>query len=326
MTTKDIQASDMPQTLHHRESKSVGVLLKENPYVAGVAMFASLGGFLFGYDQGVVSGVITMESLRAAFPKVFTDNNFKGCSFRAGRTSNALPSAAVSCSFSSLWVAVNAMIYYAPIIFSQLGLSGNTSSLHATGVYGIVNTLSTIPALLLIDRLRRRRLSMAGAAGTMVSLVIVGGIIGGFGSSLVSHKAAGWVGIALIYIYDINFSYSFAPIGWVLPSEIFNLGNRSRSISMTTSATWRCKFIIGLITPSMVAKLGWGTYIFFAAFCSMAFFFVWFCVPETKGKSLEDMDVVFGDTAAHGEEKLHLYQIFADLRDDEGFIVGSEKA
>ncbi|KAK4968228.1 hypothetical protein LTR42_009511 [Elasticomyces elasticus] len=225
-----------------------------------------------------------------------------------------------------LWQLPNAMIYYAPTIFSQLILSGNTSSLLATGVYGIVNTLSKISALLLIDRLGRRKLLMAGAAGTMISLVIVGGIIGGFGSSLVSHKAAGWVGIAFIYIYDINFSYSFAPIGWVLPSEIFNLGNRSKSISITTSATWMCNFIIGLVTPSMLAKLGWGTYIFFAAFCLMAFFFVWFCIPETKGKSLEDMDVVFGDTAAHGEEKLHLYQIFADLRDDEGFIVGSEKA
>ncbi|KAK3641602.1 hypothetical protein LTR56_011203 [Elasticomyces elasticus] len=325
MTIKDIQASDMPQTLHHRESKSVGVLLRENPYVAGVAMFASLGDFLFGYDQGVVSGVIAMESFGAAFPKVFTDNNFKGCSFRAGRTSNALPSAAVSCSFSSLWVAVNAKIYYAPTIFSQLGLSVNTSSLLATGVYGIVNTLSTIPALLLIDRLGRRKLLMAGAAGTMISLVIVGGIIGGFGSSFVSHKAAGWVGIAFIYIYNINFSFSFAPIGWVLPSEISNLGNRSKSISITTSATWMCNFIIDLVTPSMLAKLGWGTYIFFAAFCLMAFFFMWFCVPETKAKSPEDMDVVFGDTAAH-EEKLRLYQIAADLRDDEIFIVGSEKA
>ncbi|KAK5719518.1 hypothetical protein LTR15_008042 [Elasticomyces elasticus] len=325
MTTKDIQACDMPQTLHHRESKSVGVLRKENPYVARVAMFASLGDFLFGYDQGVVSGVITMESFGAAFPKVFTDNNFKGCSFRAGRTSNALPSAAVLCSFSNLWVVVNATIYYAPTIFSQLGLSGNISYLLATGVYGIVNTLSTIPALLLIDRLGRRRLLMTGAAGTMIHLVMVGGIIGSFGSSLVSHKAAGWVGIAFIDIYDINFSYSFAPIGWVLPSEIFNLGNRSKSISITTSATWMCNFIIGLVTPSMLAKLGWATYIFSAAFCLMAFFFVWFCIPETKGMSLKDTDVVFGDTAAQ-EEKLHLYQIAVDLQDGEIFIVGSEKA
>jgi MFS family permease len=137
------------------------------------------------------------------------------------------------------------MIYYAPTIFSQLGLSGNTTSLLATGVYGIVNTLSTLPALALIDKVGRRPLLMCGAVGTFISLVVVGGIIGGYGSSLINQKTAGWVGIAFIYIYDMNFSYSFAPIGWVLPSEIFNLGNRSKAMSVTTSTTWMCNFIIG---------------------------------------------------------------------------------
>jgi len=112
--------------------------------------------------------------------------------------------------FFQQFMGCNAMIYYAPTIFAQLGLSGKTTSLLATGVYDIVNTLSTLPALFLIDRVGRRPLLMAGAAGTFVSLVIVGGIIGAYGSSLVD---AGWAGIAFIYIYDINFSYSFAPIG-----------------------------------------------------------------------------------------------------------------
>jgi MFS family permease len=101
------------------------------------------------------------------------------------------------------------MIYYAPTIFSQLGLDGNTSSLLATGVYGIINSLSTLPALIWIDRVGRRVLLMSGAVGTCISLVIVAGIIGAYGSSLADHKSAGWVGIAFIYIYDVNFSYSF---------------------------------------------------------------------------------------------------------------------
>lgn len=101
------------------------------------------------------------------------------------------------------------MIYYAPTIFGQLGLSGNTTSLLATGVYGIVNCLSTLPALFFIDRVGRRVLLMAGATGTCISLVIVGGILGGYGNRLMDHKSAGWAGIAFIYIYDINFSYSF---------------------------------------------------------------------------------------------------------------------
>lgn len=221
---------------------------------------------------------------------------------------------AVGCCvmFFQQFMGCNAVIYYAPSIFASLGLSGGTAGLLATGVYGIVNTLSTLPALFLIDKVGRRPLLMCGAVGTCVSLVIVGGIIGGYGASLSSHASAGWAGIAFVYIYDINFSYSFAPIGWVLPSEIFNLGNRSKAMAITTSATWMCNFIIGLVTPDMLEQLGWGTYIFFAAFCLLALVFTYFFVPETRGKSLEDMDMVFGDTAAH-EEKTRLFDIAASM-------------
>lgn len=214
--------------------------------------------------------------------------------------------------FFQQFIGCNAIIYYAPTMFAQLGLTGNTSSLLATGVYGIVNTFSTLPAVFFIDRIGRRPLLLCGAAGTFASLVIVGGIIGGYGSSLVNNKAAAWVGIAFIYIYDINFSYSFAPIGWVLPSEIFTLGNRSKAMAMTTSTTWMCNFIIGLVTPRMLERMGWGTYIFFAAFSLLSFLFTYFWVPETRGRSLEDMDVVFGDSAAH-EEKARLMGIAAAI-------------
>ncbi|KNG84466.1 MFS monosaccharide transporter [Aspergillus nomiae NRRL 13137] len=219
--------------------------------------------------------------------------------------------------FFQQFMGCNAMIYYAPTIFAQLGLDGNTTSLLATGVYGIVNCLSTLPALFLIDKIGRRILLMSGAVGTCISLVIVGALIGAYGSDLVNHKSAGWAGIAFIYIYDINFSYSFAPIGWVLPSEIFNLSIRSKAISITTSATWMCNFIIGLITPDMLESITWGTYIFFAAFCLLALAFTFFCIPETRGKTLEDMDLIFGDTAAH-EEKQRIVQIEAELRGTQG--------
>lgn len=214
--------------------------------------------------------------------------------------------------FFQQFIGCNAIIYYAPTIFAQLGLSGKTTSLLATGVYGIVNTLSTLPALLLIDALGRRPLLLCGAAGTFISLVIVGSVIGAYGSTLKSHPAAAWTGIAFVYIYDINFSYSWAPIGWVLPSEIYNIGTRSKAISLTTSATWMCNFIIGLVTPDMLETIGYGTYLFFAGFAAIAFVFTWVVIPETKGRSLEEMDGVFGDRAAE-EEKRRLVEIARGL-------------
>jgi MFS family permease len=109
-----------------------------------------------------------------------------------------------------------------------------------------------------------------------------------------------------------------------LPSEIFTLSSRFKTISITISATWMCNFVIGLGTPTMHSTLGWGTYIFFAAFCALAFLFAWFCVPETKAKSLEDMDAVFGNSAAH-EQKLQLYQVAAELQETETSVVMDDK-
>lgn len=191
-------------------------------------------------------------------------------------------------------------------------MTGGTAGLLATGVYGIVNTLSTLPALFLIDRVGRRPLLMCGATGCAICLLIVGGIVGGFAGRMTEHKAAGYVGMAFIYIYDINFSYSFAPIGWVYPSEIFNVGIRSKALALTTSATWMCNFIIGLVTPDMLETITYGTYLFFGGWAVVAIAFTYFFIPETKGRSLEEMDDVFGDTAAH-EEKVRLAEIAASM-------------
>ncbi|KAK1997084.1 general substrate transporter [Colletotrichum falcatum] len=264
---------------------------------------------------GIKAEVLFDESInRDRYPKKKGIALFAAQHVALASSRPAFKRLAIGCGtmFFQQFMGCNAIIYYAPTMFSQLGISGKTSSLLATGVYGIVNTLSTLPALFLIDKVGRRPLLLCGAAGTCISLVIVGSIIGGFGESLQSHTSAGWAGIAFIYIYDINFSYSFAPIGWVLPSEIFNLGNRSKAMAITTSATWMCNFIIGLVTPDMLETIGFGTYLFFAAFCALAFIMTYFFVPETRGKSLEDMDLVFGDTAAHAE-KARLMTIAASV-------------
>ncbi|EFE31798.1 MFS monosaccharide transporter, putative [Trichophyton benhamiae CBS 112371] len=431
----------------------------QNPFIFGVALFSTLGGFLFGYDQGVVSGVLTMESFGAKFPRVYNDSGFKGwfvSTLLLGRKMCVITAVVVFVIGSAIQAgAVNIPMLFAgraiagfsvgqltmvvPLYISEVSLPdirgglvvlqqcgtvekpvfdpykdvgpngcdgqsdaswrvplafqilpalvlgvgtlffpdsprwlfmkdreeegrqslatlrqkpighpsietefleikasvilentfakensswGAMSSLLATGVYGIINCISTLPALFWIDRLGRRMLLMCGAAGTFISLVIVGAIIGAYGSNFKAHAAAGWVGVVFIYLYDVNFSYSFAPIGWVLPSEIFHLSIRSKAISITTSTTWMCNFIIGLVTPGMLDKIGWGTYIFFAAFCLIAFVFTYLFVPETRGKTLEEMDSVFGDTEAHEEQK-RIMQIEASLR---GTAIGDSDA
>ncbi|KIJ68058.1 hypothetical protein HYDPIDRAFT_25505 [Hydnomerulius pinastri MD-312] len=213
---------------------------------------------------------------------------------------------AVGCltMFYQQFMGCNAIIYYAPTIFGQLGLNPNTTSLLATGVYGIVNTLATLPAVVLLDSVGRRPLLMWGAAGCTVSLIIVGSLIAAFGDNWPAHTTAGSTAIAFVFLYDVNFSYSWAPIGWVLPSEIFPLHLRSTGISITTSTTWMSNFVIGLVSPMMLTQIAHGgTYFFFAGFSILAFLTTLIFYPETKGRTLEEMDAAFGDNATDKERE-----------------------
>ncbi|KAH7888933.1 general substrate transporter [Phlebopus sp. FC_14] len=206
-----------------------------------------------------------------------------------------------------------AIIYYAPTIFGQLGLNPNTTSLLATGVYGIVNSLSTLPAVVLLDSVGRRPLLMCGSAGCFVSLIIVGSLIAVYGTDWPAHTTAGRVAIAFVFLYDVNFSYSWAPIGWVLPSEIFPLHLRSTGISITTSTTWMSNFIIGLVSPIMLTQIAsGGTYFFFAAFALLSFLTAFFFYPETRGRTLEEMDAAFGDNGTE-KERQHMETICREL-------------
>ncbi|KAI5991744.1 general substrate transporter [Pisolithus orientalis] len=219
-----------------------------------------------------------------------------------------------------------------------LGLNPNTTSLLATGLYGILNacdktpgfssdTLGTLPAIMLLDSVGRRPLLMSGALGCCAALLIVGSLIAAFGNDWPAHPSADRAAIAFVYFYGVNFAYSWAPIGWVLLSEVFPLHLRSTGISITTSCTWMSNFIIGLVSSRMLTQIGHGgTYFFFAAFANLAFLSALFFYPETNGKmstspcpllchfptTLEEMDAAFGDVT-NEQEKKHMERICREL-------------
>ncbi|KAL1936245.1 hypothetical protein VTP01DRAFT_379 [Rhizomucor pusillus] len=206
--------------------------------------------------------------------------------------------------FFQQFVGVNALIYYAPKIFQSVGLTGTTVSLLATGVVGIINFVMTIPTVLFLDKFGRKPMLMTASAIMTVCMVIIAIIVALFQHDWPNHTAEGWVCVAFVYIFIANFAYSWGPIGWVYGSEIFPLRVRAKAMSISTSANWMCNFIIAQITPPMLGNITYGTYIFFACFCFISFFFVWFLVPETKGRSLEEMDEIFGGSSALRDAEL----------------------
>ncbi|KAF2773918.1 putative MFS monosaccharide transporter [Teratosphaeria nubilosa] len=204
------------------------------------------------------------------------------------------------------WNGINAINYYAPFIFDGFNLSGNTTSLLATGVVGILEFLFTIPAVLYVDKFGRKTILIAGAIGMASCHFIVAGIIGAYGGDggahWDQHRAAGWVAIVFVWIYCANFGYSWGPVAWIVVSEVFPLSMRAKGVSLGGSSNWLNNFAVGLSTSPFIAASNFGTFIFFGCMTVLGGLFVFFLVPETKGRTLEEMDEIFGEVGfAHAD-------------------------
>jgi sugar porter (SP) family MFS transporter len=212
------------------------------------------------------------------------------------------------------WTGINAILYYAPFIFQDLGLDGNTNSLLASGVGGILMFLATIPAVLWIDSFGRRPLLIIGAIGMAISHFVVAGILGQFENDFANHPAAGWVAVVFVWLFVLHFGYSWGGGAWVVISEVFSLGVRSKGVSIGASSNWLNNFIVGIATPTMLTQMKFGTYIFFGMFCVGGALFMYFVVPETRGRSLEEMDEIFKDESGMGRrDKERLQRIWGEL-------------
>ncbi|TGO77575.1 hypothetical protein BELL_0101g00200 [Botrytis elliptica] len=196
------------------------------------------------------------------------------------------------------FTGINAVLYYAPQIFASFGFSSTTTTLLATGVTGILQVLFTLPAVLYLDKFGRKTFLIAGAIGMCICHIVVAAVEGVYEDQWNLNEGLavtqGWVAIVFIWLFAVNFAYSWGPVTWVLAQEIFPASVRSRGVSLVASTNWMFNFIIGLTTKDMLDSMKYGTYIFFAVFSAGGGFFIWKFFPETKDKTLEELDVYFG--------------------------------
>ncbi|CAG7915534.1 unnamed protein product [Penicillium olsonii] len=196
------------------------------------------------------------------------------------------------------FTGINAVLYYAPQIFSSFGFSSTKQTLLATGVTGILQIIFTLPSVLYLDKFGRKTFLIVGATGMFLCHIVVAIVEGIYEDQWNLNeglaKSQGWVAIAFIWLFAINFAYSWGPVTWVLAQEIFPNSQRSRGVSIVASTNWMFNFVIGLTTKDMLDSMKYGTYIFFAIFSAMGGLFVWKFAPETKDKTLEELDVFFG--------------------------------
>ncbi len=185
---------------------------------------------------------------------------------------------------------VNTVIYYAPTIFEEAGFKSATASIAATVGLGIVNVVMTIVAIFLIDRLGRRPLLLISLAGMVFGLVALGADFIFSRGSTAAGGAFGTVAVISMMIFVASFAIGMGPIFWLLISEIYPLNARGTAMCVATVANWGSNFLIAVTFLSLVSVLGQGgTFLLYAAVGVFAWFFTLRLVPETKGKTLEEI-------------------------------------
>lgn len=182
------------------------------------------------------------------------------------------------------FVGINVALYYAPRIFESMG-AGQNASMVQTVVMGIVNVVFTVVAIKTVDKWGRKPLLMLGSIGMAFGMFGV--------ATLAFFDIIGIGTLFFIVFYTASYMMSWGPIVWVLLSEIFPNRIRGQAMAIAVAAQWAANFFISSTYPSMMELSGALTYGFYGLMSALSILFVWKMVPETKGKSLEDLENIW---------------------------------
>ncbi len=184
---------------------------------------------------------------------------------------------------------INAVMYYAPEIFKETG-AGTNAALVQTILVGLINFLFTILAIWLIDKVGRKVLLLIGSASMAVSLAVIG-------TAFYTGHTSGMLVLIFILIYVASFAISLGPVVWVIMSEIFPNRIRGKATAIASMALWAADYIVSQTFPPMLASAGPAiTFWIFGVMSVITFLFTWRIVPETKGKSLEEIETLLASS------------------------------
>jgi len=188
---------------------------------------------------------------------------------------------------------INTVIYYAPTILKFAGLSSASVAILASVGVGIVNVVFTLVAMQLIDRVGRRPLLLASLAGMAFSLFVLG-----LAFSLPRLSGSlGWIAVASLMAYVGSFALGLGPVFWLMLSEIYPLRIRGRAMSVGTTANWSANLLVALSFLTLTQVFGKSiTFWLYGAVSIGAWLFAYFLVPETKGKTLEEIETQLRST------------------------------
>ncbi|CDS14392.1 hypothetical protein LRAMOSA06561 [Lichtheimia ramosa] len=195
------------------------------------------------------------------------------------------------------YCGINLITYYATMLFEEsLGFDAAMSRLLAA-VNGTEYWLSAVVAMFCVERFGRRKLMFVGLVGMMCSMAMLAGCISAGWrdeiGNIVLPEAEGYVATLTLFTFNTFFAIGFLGMTWLYPAEINPLRTRVQANALSTCSNWLSNYVIVMITPPAIANIGYGIYVIFAIFNFLFIPIVYFFYPETKGRSLEELDVVF---------------------------------
>ncbi|PWY98620.1 general substrate transporter [Testicularia cyperi] len=201
-----------------------------------------------------------------------------------------------STQFFQQFTGCNAAIYYSTVLFeTSLGQSRRLS-LVLGGVFATVYALFTIPSFFLIERVGRRNLFLTGAIGQGTAFIIT------FACLAAPETQENAKGAAVgLYLFIVFFAFTILQLPWIYPPEINPLKTRTAAASISTCTNWLCNFAVVMFTPIFIGSTRWGAYLFFAIMNFLWVPIIFFFYPETAGRRLEEVDLIFAK--AHMEKK-----------------------
>ncbi len=267
----------------HRREDATAALAKIRP------------GVDFGPRIAAIEAVLRKDARKASWGEVFT---------REWRRPLLI---GVGLAVFQQITGINAIIYYADQIFAAAGFASQAAQTMATTwAIGAVNVLATLIAIAFIDSMGRRKLLLIGLLGMGVSLIVVGAAFefiappaaGAAAGAAVAASAApttaGMVTLIALVAFIISFAFSMGPVVWTVINEIFPGRIRGRAVAVATAVNWASAFLVSQFFLSLIDAIGNSmTFWLFALFCAIGFVWIWRAVPETKGRSLEDIQLLW---------------------------------
>lgn len=261
-------------------------LLSRDRHEEGLAVISALYGLPEDHPTTQLQKTIIMDSIAASghkggktpYSALFTNGKTQHFRRMLLGSSSQLMQQVGGC---------NAVIYYFPILFQTSLNSSHDEAMLLGGVNMIIYSIFATVSWFIIERAGRRNLFLVGSIGQCLSMVLV------FACLIPDTPAAAKGAAVGLFTYIAFFGATWLPLPWLYPAEINPIRTRARANAISTAVNWSSNFLIVMVTPIMIDKIQWGTYVFFAAMNACFVPIIYFLYPETKKRSLEEIDLIF---------------------------------